>query len=165
MAKKITVILLEDIHAVGTAGEVVSVSEGYARNSLFPNGSAAIADDATLQSVERKAASQRAADNLELAQHQAVAEKLEGTELLIIAKAKEGEGGDLYGSITAAAIAKELLKQADLKVKPKDVGLDEPITSTGSYDVTIAIAADVEATLTVTVTTDKAEEENGQDDE
>ncbi len=152
MAKKISVILLEDVAGVGAAGDIASVSEGYARNSLFPNGSAAVADETRLKAVDKKMAKQAAADDSALAQHQDTASSLEGTELTISAKIKEGEGNELYGSITAAAIAKELAAQAKLKVKAKDIGLVDAITTAGSYDVNVQIAEDVEATIKVTVT-------------
>jgi large subunit ribosomal protein L9 len=152
MAKKISVILLEDVAGVGTAGDIASVSEGYARNSLFPNGSAAIADEGRLKAIDKKMAKQAAADDSALTKHQETAKALDGTELTITAKVKEGEGSELYGKITASAIAKELQAQAKLKLKAKDIGLAEAITAIGSYDVQVQIADDVEATIKVTVT-------------
>lgn len=150
MAKKIEVLLLENIAGLGEAGDIVAVSEGYARNSLFPTGKAALADAAAqstaLHQREKKAAATAAA----LAEHQVFATRLDGTELTIVARVKP-EGTDLYGRINAAMIVEELQTQAGIEVKAKDLILPEPITALGSYPVTINVADGIEAIITVVV--------------
>jgi len=150
MAKKIDVLLLEDIAGLGVAGDIVPVSEGYARNALFPEGKAAIADAASQASASEKRKQHSQAQAQQLAEHQALATKLEGTELTIVARVKD-EGSELYGKITATALAKELKSQAGIEIKAKDIMLEEPIVATGSYEITISIADEVEAMLTVVV--------------
>lgn len=158
MAKKIDVILLEDVDGVGNAGDIVSVSEGYARNSLFGEGKAALADATAKTAAEKKAAKVKQVEDKQLQEAQELASTLEGTELSLSAKVKEGEGSELYGSITAATIAKELSSQTDLTIKAKDIGLPEPITATGSYDVAVQLADEIEATIKVLVVAENPED-------
>lgn len=152
MAKKIRVILLEDVESCGRAGDIVAVAEGYARNFLFAQGRAALADAAAItrnQLVKQREATARA---VLAAQLQERAEQLEGTELTIVAKVKEGE--EIFGSVTAKRIAEELQRQAHLLVKPKDVALTAALTRLGSTDVTVALSPDIETHIRVTIVAD-----------
>ncbi len=149
MAKKIDIILLEAITGLGDSGDIVSVAEGYARNKLFPEGLAA---RATHTVKEKKIVNDDKISMLRtkhLAELQAKADLLHKTELLLTAKIKEG--GDIYGSITSTAIAKNLNKQANLAIRPKDIILDQAITSLGSQDITIHLGDGIETTIRVTV--------------
>ena len=155
MSKKIQVILLEDIMGLGLSGDIVSVSEGHARNSLFGSGKAALADATTKANVKRKQDADLAANAKKLEKLQATAEKLDGTELIIKSRSKEEEGSQLYGSVTSKNIAEELKAQADIKIMAKDVMLKKPILQLGSQDVTIKLSSDVEANIRVTVINDE----------
>lgn len=152
MKKKIQVILLEDVTPLGSAGEVVSVAEGYARNFLFLQGKAALATEQVILGAKEKEEKRKAVTTKQLADLQAQAQALDGTELTITAKAKEGEGEGLYGSITMAQIAKQLNAEAALDLKAKDIVLSKPITALGNYDITVKLSTDVETTIRVVVT-------------
>lgn len=151
MSKKIQVVLLEDVAGVGRAGEVADVAEGYARNFLFPGGKAAVASASTRR--EQAARTQRA--NLdadaELKKLQALAEQLDGTELVISARVKEDEGEDIYGTVTRQMICRELAAQAKVTCNASTIGLDAPIKRLGSHTVVVRLSPDVETTIRVSV--------------
>lgn len=152
MSKKIKVILLEDVDNYGKAGEIVDASEGYARNYLFPKGIAALATTQVEEQVKAKETKAKQNEKKQLAKFQKEAEKLEGTELTISARIKEGD--EIYGKITVRDISKALKTQANLSITAKDISLPEPITSSGTYDVTINLSADVETNIKVTIQPD-----------
>jgi len=162
MSKKIKIILLEDVSGLGKAGDIVSVAEGYARNKLFLQGTAALADAGAQSRRDQKEQRQLAAGQEELAKLQAKAQSLDGSELTIAAKVKDGN--EIYGSITGKQIAVELKQQADLTIKGSDVLLADPIKSIGSQDVIVRLSPEVEFTLKVTVVAD-AESQKKKDEE
>jgi large subunit ribosomal protein L9 len=153
MSARLNVILLEGVEGLGEAGEIVAVTEGYARNFLFPQGKAALADAATQTAAKQQADAERAATQEELAALRGQAERLEGTELTLPARVKEGD--EIFGSITARQIAAALHQEAQLKISAKDIVLKEPLTRLGSTPVTIKLASDVEATIRVTIVPDE----------
>ncbi|MEX1997610.1 MAG: 50S ribosomal protein L9 [Candidatus Andersenbacteria bacterium] len=150
MAKRIQVILLEDINSIGRAGDIVAVSEGYARNFLFVQGKAALATSKVVAEKKRHRATALKQQEAELQQLQEQAQQLDGTELVIPVRVKDGE--QIFGSITAKKIAEELRQQAGLTITPKDVKLAHPITSISSQAVTVRLAPTVETSIQVTVT-------------
>lgn len=152
MSKKVSVLLLEDIDQVGTIGQIVSVAEGYARNSLFPEGKAALATakNVSRASVEKK--QQQEKDKILLAELQEKASSLDGTELVVTALVKEGE--EIFGSINAVRIASELNAQTKSNFNAKIIDLSEPITSLGTYPIVINLSPEVTATVHVTVIAD-----------
>jgi len=149
MSKQIQVFLLEDVASVGKAGEIASVSEGFARNMLFPQGKAALASPIVKNKKVHQDAKEKAAHAAELAKLRHMAEVLEGKELTLGARIKEGN--DIFGSISAIRIADELNKQANLKLKPKNIELKKPITAIGDYKVAVNLSPDVTATIHLTV--------------
>lgn len=149
MKNRIRVVLLEKVAGVGVPGDIVTVAEGYARNLLFPAGKAALATEAVTKKKQQADRQQRAEAAQALQARQTKAEQLEGTELRLTEKIKEGT--ELYAKVTTKQIATELNKQAHLAVKAKDVGLEKAITETGSYDVTVNLSPDVSTTIRVTV--------------
>lgn len=151
MPRKIPVILLEDIGSLGRAGDIITVSEGYARNFLFSQAKAALADESAVRKIENKRRAAKAEADKALAEAQAHAEALDGTELTLTARRKEDEGNEIFGSLNARNVAEALKAQAKLEVRPKDIVLEKPITELGSYDVTVKLSPDVEATIKVTV--------------
>ena len=163
MSKKVSVLLLEDVASLGSAGDIVKVSEGYARNALFPDGKAALATEAVRHEQQSRQVRQEAEKTADLEKLQAVADRLEGTELTLTARLKEGE--DIFGSITAAQIAKELSQQANLSLKPKDIALAKPLTRLGSLPVTVHLSPEVEAKIQVTVAVDPNQPPAGGADE
>ena len=154
MSPRLSVILLENVDGLGRAGEIVTVAEGYARNFLFPEGKGALADAAAQAKVERQQASERAAAEAELAGLRAWAEALEGTELTLPARVKEGD--EIFGSITARHLSQALQEQAQLKIPARDIVIKRPLTHLGTESVTIKLGPDVEAALRVTIVPDEA---------
>lgn len=147
------VVLLKDVKRLGTVGEVHSVADGYARNYLIPRELAVPATEAALQQVKVKAAAQRREASQEKDEAQAVAERLEGAELLF--KAKAGETGRLYGSITNADIAERLAKLAGEEIDKRKVVLPEPLKDLGESQVEVKLHTDVVAHVTVMVEAEK----------
>ena len=144
------VILMKDVKGTGKAGDVVKVSDGYARNMLLPKGLAKEASDGNIRNLEKQkeiAAAKRAEQK---AAAQETAEKLEKITLEI--KTKGGESGKLFGSITSKDIADALEKQEKIKVDKKKIEMSSPIKQVGQNTVTIKLFSEVSAELKVNVT-------------
>ena len=143
------VILLEDVKPHGKKGEVVEVSDGYARNVLFRKKLGVEATPANLNSLKLKKQHDvaLAAERLEGA-----AEMKERIEKLTVETAiKTGEGGKTFGSVSAKEIADGLKKQHALDVDKKKIVIDAPIKALGNYTVHIKLHPQVTADLTVHV--------------
>jgi large subunit ribosomal protein L9 len=146
------VILLKDIPALGKAGAVKEVKEGYARNYLIPRGLAAEATDHNLRSLEgqQRAASDRARRVRTDAERLAA-----GLEAAVIEiPARGGEGGRLFGSVTAQDIA-DALARAGFDVSKKQIDLEDPIKTAGFYKVPIRVGPGMVARVDVNVVTTK----------
>lgn len=143
------VILLEDIAGKGKVGDAVKVSDGYARNYLFPSNLAIPATDANMKNLEKrkeKLAVQRASD---LEGAKALAEKIESIEIKIQSKA--GEAGKLFGSITSQDIANAVNEQHGLFMDKRKIKLDAPIKETGEHTVEVKVFPEITASLKVIV--------------
>ena len=144
------VILKRSVETLGTAGQVVSVKAGYARNYLLPQGLAYEASEANLRRIEeeQKAADERARrDYLEGRRQLA---KIEGASLDFQARASEE--GRLFGSISAADIVERLnALDLDFEVDRRQVILDEPIKDIGEHKVLVRLVKDVETEIDVRV--------------
>lgn len=149
MAKDVKVILLEDIASLGKAGDIVTVSEGYARNALFPQGKGALATEGMQEQQRQKEAKKSQEAQALLSQLQAIAEKMDNTELALQGRVKDGE--EIYGSITPKHIVEELNKQTGLSLGPKDISQKKPVKKIGSYDLTVSLSPDVEFTMKLVV--------------
>ena len=148
--KNVKVILREDLPNLGSAGDIVSVKAGYARNYLLPRGFAYEATEANVRQLEeeKRRAEQRARREYLEARRRAAA--LEDMSLTFEARA--GEESKLFGSITAADIADRLNEQGlDFKVDRRDVMLEEPIKSLGVYSVPINLHSEVRPEIKVWV--------------
>jgi len=148
--KNVKVILREDLPNLGSAGEIVSVRAGYARNYLLPRGFAYEATAANVRQLEEETrrAEQRARREYLEARRRASA--LE--DLSLTFKARAGEESKLFGSITAADIADRLNEQGlDFQVDRRAVMLDEPIKSLGVYSVAIDLHSEVRPEIKVWV--------------
>lgn len=143
--------MLEYVPDVGRAGQVVEVSEGFARNKLFPAGSAALASMPTGQKMEREVSAKRKKKSEVLKAAQQLAERLEGTELSIQAKVKDGEGQELFGSISAKQISEELANQGNFDIPVKQIHIEEAIKSLGTYTVKLQLLPEVDCEIQVTV--------------
>lgn len=141
------VILSQDIKGTGSKGDVLNVSDGYARNFLFPRGLAIEATDGAVKAVMQKkdAEAHRRAVNEKSARDIAARVK----ELTVEIKAKAGEGGRLFGSVTGKEIAEALLAQHHIEVDKKKIEMDEALKTVGTHDVKLKLFAGVSQTLKV----------------
>lgn len=143
------VILTKDVKGVGKAGEVVKVSDGYARNMLIPKGIATEATEGNIRSLEKQKAIQAETRKQELAEARALADKIAQLKVTILTKS--GEGGRLFGSITSKDIADALAEQHKITIDKRKFVLENPIKHTGDFELDIKIYPEVTAKLKVTV--------------
>lgn len=142
------VILLQDIVHTGKQGDIVTVSDGYARNFLFPRKVAIAAEGGALKNLEtKKALEDRRSEKI---LHKAESEKAALTEKTIIVRAKSGEG-KLYGRITAQDIADAVEKSLGVKLDKRKINLVNPIKSLGEYEVPLKLHKDVIVPIKVAV--------------
>lgn len=146
------VILKKDIKGTGKAGDVITVSDGYARNMLIPRGMAIKATDKNVRSVEKQKNLLKEKENKE--KEKAVCKAKELEKKLVVVKTKTGENGKLFGSITTMDIAKALKEQESIEIDKKKILLKAPIKQIGVFEVDIKIYPEVVATVKVEVTAD-----------
>ncbi|MGN0734980.1 MAG: 50S ribosomal protein L9 [Anaerovoracaceae bacterium] len=144
------VILNRDVKGTGKAGDIVKVSDGYARNMLIPKGYAKEATEGNVRNLEKQKAIAAEKKAEEKAAAQALAEKVNAVSVTI--KTKAGEGGRIFGSITSKDIADALAAQQKLTVDKKKIQLDNPIKQTGELTVDIKLYPEVMAKLKVIIT-------------
>lgn len=142
------VILREDIAGVGRRGDIVTVADGHARNYLLPRGLALVATDGAINQANsmRRARDLREAADRDAARN--VAEAL--TAKAITVKAKSGNEGRLFGSVTTADIASALSAQTGVSLDRKKI-VAQPIRTTGSHSALVRLHADVECTIKISV--------------
>ncbi len=143
------VILNRDVKGTGKAGDVVKVSDGYARNMLLPKGYAKEATEGNIRSLEKQKAIAAEKKAEEKARAEAQAEKIAGLSVLI--KTKAGDGGRIFGSITSKDIAEALQAQHGIEIDKKKIQLDAPIKQTGELEVGLKLYYEVNARLKVIV--------------
>ena len=139
------VVLKQDVKSIGKKDELHEVSDGYARNYLLPRGLAV----AAVNEVRTKAAASEHHAAEELANAQALAKKLNGQ--IVAIKAKAGQGGRLFGSVTSKDIAAALTQKGGEPVDKRKIVLDGDIKNFGSYEVEVKVYPKVTAKLTVKV--------------
>lgn len=147
------VILQQDVKGQGKKGQLVEVSEGYARNFLVPRKLAilATADAVNTMNLKEKA---RRAEELRLKEEaQATAEKLK--ECMVKLTAKAGTGGRLFGAVTTKEISEGLQKQYGVEIPKQKMVLDEPIKAFGSYQIKAKLGYEITATVYVSVFEEK----------
>ncbi len=142
------VIFVVDVANVGQKGEVKDVASGYARNYLIPKGLALEATPGRLKDLQlkEKARARKSAKEAEAAQK--IADSIAGKQFAV--KAKTGEGGKLFGSVTSGDIA-QLLSAGGVQLDKKKIELEEPIKVLGEHPVKIRLHPDVSASITVLV--------------
>ena len=143
------VILKKDVKGTGKAGDIVKVSDGFARNRLIPSGDAVEATEANKRMVARQNAKREEQLAQEKAEAEALAAKLSKAQIVI--KTKVGEGGRLFGSITSMDIADAIKEQTGEDLDKRKVVLDKPIKETGVSEVEVKLFSDVSAKIEVRV--------------
>ncbi len=143
------VILLEDVKSLGKKGEIVTVSDGYARNMILPKklGVEATGKNLNDLKLQNKHAEKVAQENLEAAQ--ALAEQLKDKKVEL--KMKAGEGGRTFGSISTKEIAEAAKKQLGMELDKKKMVLRDPIKALGTYEIQIKLHPSVTGSFTVHV--------------
>lgn len=144
------VILLADIKGTGKKEEIVNVSDGYARNFLFPRKLAVEATSSAMNAVKRSKAAEDHRESLKRQEAMETAEKLRKKEIRLSARA--GEKGRLYGSITGQEVADALEAQHGIKVEKRRVELSEPIRAVGEYEASVWLYAGISIPMRVIVT-------------
>ena len=144
------VILMKDVKGQGKKGQMVEVSDGYARNFLLPRKLAVEANADNMNTMKMQEKARLAKEAAEKAEAEAVGAKLKDCVVKIAAKA--GTGGRLFGAVTSKEIAEELKKQYGVDIPKSKIVQDEPIKSFGSYELKCKLGYEVTATLYVVVT-------------
>lgn len=142
------VILKEDVRNIGTMGQIVDVADGYARNFLVPKGLAVDANVKNIRAMDHaKKTIQEKAKKIR-GQAQDLSDKI--ANMTIVIKAKSGEEGKLFGSVTSMDIA-EQMKNQGIDIDKKKIVIEEPIKRLGSYRVGIKLHSDVTTQVTLQV--------------
>jgi len=141
-------ILTNEVTGLGSAGDVVDVKNGYGRNYLVPNGFAIVwtkGGEKTIESIRKSRDARSVRDTDHAAQVKA---KLEGSTFNV--KVRAGEGGRLFGAVTAADIA-SAINEAGAEVDKRTIVLGNPIKSLGTHTVTVRVHDEVEAQVNLNV--------------
>ncbi len=147
------VVLLQDVKSLGKAGDLVEVSEGYARNFLLPKKLGAAATAENLNSLKLKKANEAKIAAEQLAEAKALAAKIEAGA--VTAYIKGGENGKTYGSVSTKELAEAVKEQLGLELDKKKIALAEPLKNFGSYETVVKLHREVQAKLKVTVAEEK----------
>ncbi len=143
------VVLLEDVKGHGKKGELCNVSDGYARNFLFPKKLAVAADAAALSELKSREDAKAHHKQEEIDAAKATAEKLNGKSVTV--KAKAGNGGKLFGSVTSKEISEEIKNSFGITVDRKKMNVGD-IKNFGEYTAEIKLYTGITAKITVKVT-------------
>ena len=143
------VILTQDIRGKGKRGQMIEVSDGYARNYLFPKKLAqeANADNLNTMRMNDKAKQEREAK--ERAEAMEISKRMKGFTVTVTAKG--GGAGRLFGSVTNTEVSEALAKQAGIQLDKRKIVLDEPIKSVGVYTVKCKLGYEINAELKIEV--------------
>lgn len=142
------IILIQNFKSLGKAGDIKEVSEGYARNFLFPKKLAEIATPEAMAEIGERKAKEKVEEETRLRKLCELAERLNGQTIALKSKEKKGK---LFGSITPKKIIEELEKK-DLAVEEKSIIIKEAIKKTGRYDIRIILEKNIEAKIELIVT-------------
>ena len=143
------VILQQDVKGQGKRGQLVNVSDGYARNFLFPKNLAVPANADNMNKMIMQDKAKKAQMAAEKAEADAIAAKLQ--EVMVKIPAKSGAGGRLFGSVTSKEISEALQAQFGLTVAKSKIVQDEPIKSFGTYQLKCKLGYEIVGKLNVTV--------------
>jgi len=147
------VVLLEDLPGKGKAGEIKEVSKGYARNFLLPRGLALVATSTVIKQVESNLEKEKLEESIDRDKLVELAQQIEGREIRF--KARMGDGERLFGSITAADVAEELSQAIGSVIDKKKIDIEKSLRKTGSYEVVVKLASDLNPQITVVIEEEK----------
>ncbi|MBU5270213.1 50S ribosomal protein L9 [Clostridium cochlearium] len=142
------VILLKDVKKLGKKDDVVNVSDGYARNFLFPRKLASEANESSLNLLNNKKEAERKQKLAEMEEAQKLADELKNQELIL--KVKSGDNGKLFGSITGKDISDELKNKFNLDIDRRKINVDT-IRQLGIYDVEIKLYPEISTKIKVRI--------------
>ena len=144
------VILIQDVKAQGKKGDLIEVSDGYARNFLLKKGLAKEADSNALNDLKNKEAARLHKIEVEKKEAKEISEKLTG--ILVKIKAKAGDDGRLFGSVTSSDIAEKLLEQSGVSIDKRKISLAEPIKTFGPHTAEVKLYPEISGKINVLVT-------------
>jgi large subunit ribosomal protein L9 len=150
------VVLLEDLPGKGKAGEIKEVSKGYARNFLLPRGLALLATPTIVKQVESRIEKEKLEESIDRDKLVELAQQVEGREIRF--EARMGAGERLFGSITAADVAEELGRAIGSPIDKKKIDIEKPLRKTGSYEVAVKLASDINPLIMVVIEEEKEAE-------
>jgi len=145
----VKVVLREDVEKLGNKGDLLEVADGYARNYLVPRGLAIVATKGVVDKAAAMRRNRQVRDDRDKEAAQELATRLAAAPVKVTARA--GEGGKLFGSVTATDIADALLAQKGVEVDRRKVALEEPVKEVSEVEVVVTLHPDVAATFTVAV--------------
>ena len=143
------VILQQDVKGQGKKGQLIDVSDGYGRNFLLAKKLAVLATPENLNTMKQQEKAKKAQEAAEKAEAEATAKKLESITVKVAAKA--GEGGRLFGAVTAKEVAEALSAQHGIAINKAKLVLDEPIKACGTYKLKAKLGYEVVGTVSVMV--------------
>jgi large subunit ribosomal protein L9 len=156
----VKVILLQEVKGTGRKDQILEVSDGFARNFLLPRKLAREATAEALNSIEKAKDAQQHREDMKKAEAEHKARDLKGK--LVVVKAKAGEGGRLYGSVTAAEIADALKAQHGIEVDRRKIELEEPIRTAGQTTFGVRLTAGVVTRMLLNVVAESKEKEKAK---
>jgi large subunit ribosomal protein L9 len=142
------VLLQKDVKDLGKVGEMVNVSEGFARNFLFPRKLAAVATEGKVKEFEHLKRVAEIKKKKAMAERQEVLKQISGKTVLF--KMQAGESDKLFGTVTTSDISRELSRMG-FEIDKRDIHLEEPIKMLGQHKATIKYGEGIEAPLQITV--------------
>lgn len=143
------VILTQDVKAQGKKGQLINVSDGYARNFLLPKGLAVEADAGAMNDLKNKESARLHKIELEKQAAKDIAAKLETVTVKLQAKA--GTDGRLYGSVTSLDIAEALEKQHGIKVDKRKIQLSDPLKTFGVHSVAVKLYTEISGKINIVI--------------
>ncbi len=143
------VVLRDDVENIGRKGDLIEVTDGFARNFLVPRGLAMKATKGVVQQSEAMRRNREARDARDREAAQALADQLTGRRIEL--RARAGEGGRLFGSVTPADVVDAVRAQTGVELDRRKTQLAEPLKELGAVEVPVKLHTDVEVTLTVDV--------------
>ena len=150
------VILLQDVKGSGKKDQILEVSDGFARNYLFPRKLAREASAEALNAIEKAKGAAQHREDAKKAEAEQKARDLKGK--LVTVNAKAGEGGRLYGSVTAQEIADALKQQHDIDIDKRKIELEEPVRTAGQTSFGVRLTASVTTRMLLNVVAESSRE-------